>query len=74
MLRLSTAHGYPHGRVELYYFDGDVCNPSESPNPETGFHWVTVDELLRLDFPEANLPVLTDLGRNFGESKEAPTE
>jgi len=58
-LRQSRAYHYPHGLVELNYFD---CEP-ESPvaEPDGGFVWVAPRDLLGLEFPPANAPILRDL-------------
>ncbi len=58
-LRQSRVYHYPHGLVELNYFD---CVP-ESPEaaPDGGFVWVAPRDLLELEFPPANAPILRDL-------------
>jgi 8-oxo-dGTP diphosphatase len=60
-LRRVASYSYPHGRVELYYFDGTTSDATEDPPPETGFVWVPVSELVKLKFPEANEPLLLEL-------------
>jgi 8-oxo-dGTP diphosphatase len=60
-LRRFTSYSYPHGRVELYYFDGTTRDATEDPALETGFVWVPACELVKLKFPEANVPLLLEL-------------
>jgi mutator protein MutT len=65
-LRRVVHHCYPHGRVELSYYDCEPVRPDEDPAPSTGFRWVAAEQLPLLAFPEANEPVLIDLAREFG--------
>lgn len=62
-VRRKTSHKYPHGRVELHYFDAEVGDPSAEPDPALGFVWVEASELPGLPFPEANGPLLVELAR-----------
>ena len=61
--RDRITHHYPHGLVELSYFDVVTVSQSASPDPSTGFVWVAASELPSLTFPEANAPILDALGR-----------
>ncbi|QDV38004.1 (deoxy)nucleoside triphosphate pyrophosphohydrolase [Tautonia plasticadhaerens] len=58
--RLIT-HRYPHGLVELHYFDARPADPSSEPAPDSGFLWVPAGTLPGLTFPEANAPILAEL-------------
>jgi 8-oxo-dGTP diphosphatase len=55
-------HAYPTVTIELIPFV--VCLTAESPAPQTHEHaalrWVPSAELLSLDLPEADLPVIAD--------------
>ena len=68
-LRRRTAHTYPHGRVELYYYDGRPRDAGDEPAEGSGFRWVEASTLPALRFPEANAPVLDDLAREFSEGR-----
>jgi 8-oxo-dGTP diphosphatase len=59
--RRVTVHRYPHGLVELHYFDCDTADPSAEPDPASGFRWVAAVELPSYQFPEANEPVVREL-------------
>jgi 8-oxo-dGTP diphosphatase len=62
-LRRVIRHTYPHGFVELYYFDCDLVEPAREPPRSSGFGWVAAVELPALDFPEANGPILDELAK-----------
>jgi mutator protein MutT len=62
-VRRTIAHHYPHGHVELHYFDCVCTRCDVEPAPETGFRWVAASELPALTFPEANEPILGELAR-----------
>jgi mutator protein MutT len=68
-LRRAFEHHYPHGLVQLHYFDCVVCDQAAEPEAGTGFRWIPVHELSRLTFPEANDVILHDLARS-GEIDE----
>ncbi|MBX6313459.1 MAG: (deoxy)nucleoside triphosphate pyrophosphohydrolase [Isosphaeraceae bacterium] len=59
--RRVTVHQYPHGLVELHYFDCALADPTAEPAPESGFRWVAAQDLPDYQFPEANEPVLREL-------------
>ncbi|MFO0958982.1 MAG: NUDIX domain-containing protein [Isosphaeraceae bacterium] len=59
--RRVVMHDYPHGRLELHFFDGRPESPGSVPSPETGFRWVIAADLPALRFPEANAAILDDL-------------
>lgn len=58
-LRDSREHQYSHGHVELNYFDCEPADPAQEPSG--GFLWVAGSELIELEFPEANGPILREL-------------
>ncbi|MDB5352311.1 MAG: ADP-ribose pyrophosphatase [Planctomycetota bacterium] len=60
-LRRRIEHLYPHGHVELHYFDCETEEPTAQPRPESGFRWVDAAALPELPFPEANEPILLEL-------------
>ena len=62
-LRRVIRHVYPHGFVELHFFDCRLGEGSRDPDPATGFVWVTVDDLPGRPFPGANEPIIEDLVR-----------
>ncbi len=62
-LRTKIVHTYPHGHVELSYFDVECKEPAASPDLNAGFVWVAAEELPGLEFPEANAPILAALSR-----------
>ena len=57
---------YPHGLVELSYFDCRPVAPDAEPDPHSGFRWVLAGDLSGYTFPPANGPILADLAREFG--------
>lgn len=59
-LRRRILHEYPHGRVDLHYYDCTLIDQGARA-PGGGFVWLPVDELARLRFPEANETVIADL-------------
>jgi 8-oxo-dGTP diphosphatase len=69
-LRQSRTHRYPHGVVELHYYDCAAVEPSAEPAAGSGFTWVEAERLTDLTFPEANAPILRALaeeGRRRGD-------
>jgi 8-oxo-dGTP diphosphatase len=60
-LRLRIRHRYPHGTVDLHYYDCVVQDAASEPAPDSGFQWVAAAELPNLEFPEANEPILRAL-------------
>jgi 8-oxo-dGTP diphosphatase len=67
-LRQSLVHRYPHGLVELNYYD---CAPEDASAVYPaggGFAWVEAGRLPDLPFPEANAPLLRELAE---ESRRA---
>ena len=71
--RESRTHRYPHGVVELHYYDCSI-EPAAEPAADSGFVWVEVERLPELTFPEANAPILRALaeeGRRRGDPPSA---
>ncbi len=64
-LRHATTHRYPHGLVELFFYDCTTEDPASQPADGSGFEWVSADRLGALRFPEANEPVVEELARAF---------
>ncbi|MGP0070120.1 MAG: (deoxy)nucleoside triphosphate pyrophosphohydrolase [Isosphaeraceae bacterium] len=62
-LRRVTTHQYPHGLVELSFFDCTTEDPASEPADGTGFRWVPARRLATLRFPEANEDVVEELCR-----------
>ncbi len=69
--RCVLRYRYPHGFVELHYFNAIPENPEEKPNPDSGFLWFPAAELQGLDFPEANQPILDELAQEHRASDRA---
>jgi mutator protein MutT len=65
-LRMAITHHYPHGLVDLHYFDCDLDDVNAEPASGSGFSWVNVTQLAGLTFPEANERILAELGRRAG--------
>jgi 8-oxo-dGTP diphosphatase len=61
--RTVVFHRYPHGLVELHFFDCTTVDESAAPAAELDFHWLLATELLKLRFPEANEAIITELAR-----------
>jgi mutator protein MutT len=70
-LRRSVTHRYPHGLLELFFFDCSIADRLIEPDPEKGFRWVAAEALPFLTFPEANLPVLQELARGSVATQRA---
>ena len=59
--RRVTTQDYPHGRVELHYFDAEPADPSAEPTAGSGFVWVAAEALAGYRFPPANESIGGDL-------------
>jgi 8-oxo-dGTP diphosphatase len=69
-LRRVTTHRYPHGLVELFFYDCTTEDPAAEPADGSGFEWVPAGQLNSLQFPEANELVVAELavgGRRKGD-------
>jgi mutator protein MutT len=73
-LRKVVRYHYPHGFVELHFFDCRPEDPRAEPDPATGFRWVHVADLPRYTFPGANEIIVADLVRPPGNPAQAGTE
>jgi 8-oxo-dGTP diphosphatase len=73
-LRRVIRHRYPHGYVELHFFDCRTEDPQAEPPPETGFRWVPAGDLPGYTFPGANEPIVAELVRPPGNEATAGAE
>jgi 8-oxo-dGTP diphosphatase len=62
-LRRITIHRYPHGLVELHFYDCTTECPGALPHAGSGFAWVPAGALASLRFPEANEAILKELAQ-----------
>jgi mutator protein MutT len=62
-LRARIVHHYPHGLVELSYFDCRTADPAAEPEADSGFLWVAARDLAGYTFPGANEPVVAELAQ-----------
>jgi 8-oxo-dGTP diphosphatase len=62
-LRHVTTYRYPHGLVELFFYDCTTADPAAEPAVSSGFQWVPAGRLRLLRFPEANEAILEELAR-----------
>jgi mutator protein MutT len=69
-LRRRTVHRYPHGLVELHYFDARTEEPAAEPDQESGFLWVPAVDFPAYQFPEANEPVLHELASEWAADSD----
>jgi len=53
----AAVHTYSHGTVALDFW---LCQPTAPTGqaPLNGFRWIPPEELKKLNFPEANLPLI----------------
>jgi mutator protein MutT len=54
-------HRYPHGLIELHYYQCGIRGTRTEPLENSGFRWVTASDLPRYRFPEANDAVIEAL-------------
>lgn len=64
-LRSRFVHRYPHGLVELSYYDCRTLDPEAEPSEGSGFRWVVAVELPGYTFPGANEPVVAELAAEW---------
>ncbi len=57
----SVRHEYPHGSLQLAFFQARPRDPQANPRPP--FRWVPRAELDRYEFPAANQSLLAHLQR-----------
>jgi 8-oxo-dGTP diphosphatase len=62
-LRRITIHRYPHGLVELHFYDCTTEHPGAEPQAGSGFAWAPACALASLRFPEANEAILKELAQ-----------
>jgi len=62
-LTRRVVHRYPHGLVELSYYECAAASPEAGPAADSGFVWVEAGALAGYRFPEANEAVIADLAR-----------
>ncbi len=60
-LRGEIVHRYPHGLVQLYFFDCETADPTAEPAQGSGFLWVEARALSGYQFPGANEPIVAEL-------------
>lgn len=65
-LRSRFEHRYPHGWLELSYYDCRFVDPLAEPDPGLGFVWVAAGDLPRYTFPGANEPIIAELVAESG--------
>ena len=65
-------HEYPHGRVELHFYDCETIDPAAVPDPATDFRWVGARVLPSLAFPAGNAALLVELARESEELGPPP--
>lgn len=54
-------HPYPDRDVRLYFFDARIVSGELQKLEVADFRWVTTDELMNYQFPEADRPLLDQL-------------
>ncbi len=54
-------HPYPDRDVRLYFFDARIISGELQKLEVADFRWVTTDELMNYQFPEADRPLLDQL-------------
>lgn len=75
-LRARFVHRYPHGLVELSYYDCRTLDPAAEPGAGSGFEWVAASALPGYTFPGANEPVVAELAAEWAggpRTDRAPT-
>ena len=51
-------HAYPDRDVRLYFFEARILSGEPQKLEVADFRWVTLDELMDYQFPEADIPLL----------------
>ncbi len=64
-LRSRVVHRYPHGLVELSYYDCRTLDPKAEPADGSGFRWVAAADLPGYTFPGANERVVAGLAAEW---------
>lgn len=61
-----VVHRYPHGEVDLHYYECVCLDDPDAIRSETGFRWVFAADLPNYRFPDANEAVIELLRRRDG--------
>jgi 8-oxo-dGTP diphosphatase len=54
-------HAYPDRDVRLYFYEARIVSGEPQKLEVADLRWVTLDELMNYQFPEADLPLLNQL-------------
>ncbi len=57
----SIVHAYPDRDVQLFFFEARIVSGEPQKLEVADLRWVTLDELMNYQFPEADLPLLKQL-------------
>jgi len=57
----NIVHPYPDRDVRLFFFDVRIVSGEPQKIEVADFRWVTLDEIMQYQFPEADLPLLNQL-------------
>ena len=57
----EIVHAYPDRDVRLYFFDARIVSGEPQKLEVADFLWVSLDDLMNYQFPEADLPLLNQL-------------
>jgi 8-oxo-dGTP diphosphatase len=57
-------HAYPDRDVRLFFFEARIVSGEPQKLEVADLRWVTLDELMDYQFPEADLPLLEQLRGN----------
>lgn len=57
----SIVHAYPDRDVRLFFFEARIISGDPQKLEVADLRWVTLDELMNYQFPEADLPLLKQL-------------
>jgi 8-oxo-dGTP diphosphatase len=57
----SIVHSYPDRDVRLYFFEAHIVSGEPQKLEVADLRWVTLDELMDYQFPEADIPLLQQL-------------
>jgi 8-oxo-dGTP diphosphatase len=61
-----TVHAYPDRDVRLSFYDARIVSGEPQKLEVADLRWVTLDELMDYQFPEADRPLLEQLRRSGG--------
>jgi 8-oxo-dGTP diphosphatase len=57
----DIVHAYPDRDVRLFFFEAKILSGEPRKLEVADLRWVTLDELMNYQFPEADLPLLRQL-------------